>query len=131
MRTPKRSTLNLPFFTAAHVCPFQHQRYWRIVDRGHFLGIKRLDVHIVTLQSDTARTAQLCLYNHLSYYFSVHAGSFHVSIIHRTLIWNTGSLTCVHDHSCACIYTRELGTPTVSQFTFLTRGKTHKFFLCS
>ena len=49
----------------------------------------------------------------LSYYFSVHAGSVHVSIIHQTLIWTTGSLTCRHDHFCACVYTRGLGTPTV------------------
>ena len=28
----------------------------------------------------------------------VHAGSFHVSVIHRNLTWTTGSLTCVHDH---------------------------------
>ena len=28
----------------------------------------------------------------------VHAGSFCVSVIHRTLTWTTGSLTCVSDH---------------------------------
>ena len=28
----------------------------------------------------------------------VHAGSFRVSVIHRTLTWTTGSLTCVCDH---------------------------------
>ena len=44
-------------------------------------------------------------YNHvvrmllLRYCFSVHAGSFRVSVIHRTLTWNTGSLLCVRDHS--------------------------------
>ena len=43
------------------------------------------------------------------------AGCFCVSVIHQTLIWITGSLTCVHEHSCACVYTRELGTLTVSQ----------------
>ena len=36
---------------------------------------------------------------------TVHAGSFRVSIIHRTLTWTTRSLTCVRDHSCACVYT--------------------------
>ena len=43
---------------------------------------------------------------------STSAGSFRVSVIHRTLIWTTGFLTCVRDHSYACEYTRELGTPT-------------------
>ena len=52
----------------------------------------------------------------LSYYFSVHAGSFHVSVIHRTLTWTTGSLSCVRDHSHVYIkYTQRLGTLTVSQ----------------
>ena len=27
----------------------------------------------------------------LSYYFSVHAGSYRVSVIHQTLTWTTGS----------------------------------------
>ena len=31
--------------------------------------------------------------------FPVHAGSFRVSVIHRTLTWTTGYLTCVRDHS--------------------------------
>ena len=35
--------------------------------------------------------------------------SFPVSIIHRTLIWTTGSLTCVHDHSYAYVYTQRVG----------------------
>ena len=36
----------------------------------------------------------------------MHAGSFHVSIIHRTPTWTTVSLTCVRDHSemHACVY---------------------------
>ena len=50
------------------------------------------------------------------------AGSFRASIIHRAL--TTWSLTCVRDHSYACVYTRELGTPTASQLTFLTQKKT-------
>ena len=47
----------------------------------------------------------------------MHAWSFRVSVIYRTLTWATGSLTCVRDHSYACvyIYTWGLGTPTVSQ----------------
>ena len=36
----------------------------------------------------------------------MHAGSFCLSVIHRTLTWTTGSLTCVRDHSYACVYTR-------------------------
>ena len=48
----------------------------------------------------------------------VHAGSFCVSIIHRTLTWTIGSLTCVRDYSYACVYTQGLGTPTASQHIF-------------
>ena len=36
----------------------------------------------------------------------VHAGSFIIFVIHRTLTWTTGSLMCVRDHSYACVYTR-------------------------
>ena len=35
---------------------------------------------------------------------------FRVSVIHRTLTWTTGYVKCVCDHSCACVYTRGLGT---------------------
>ena len=57
---------------------------------------------------------------------------FPISVIHRTLTWTTGSLTCEHDHSYACVYTRGLGTPTTSQHNILTRKKpSHKVFLCS
>ena len=50
----------------------------------------------------------------------VHAGSFFVSGIHQSLTWTTGSLMCVREHSCACVYihTRirfRLGTSTASQ----------------
>ena len=45
-----------------------------------------------------------------------------VSVIHRTLTWTTGSLTCARDHSSACAYTRGLGTPTTSLHNILTRG---------
>ena len=52
----------------------------------------------------------------------VHAGSFHVFVIHRTLslTWTTGSLTGIRDHSYVCVYTMGLGTPTVSQHNILT-----------
>ena len=45
----------------------------------------------------------------------VHVRSFRVSVIHKTLTWTTGSLTCVRDQSYACVYTRGLGTATTSQ----------------
>ena len=70
-----------------------------------------------------------CVKRQVIYCFSVHAGSFHVSIIHQTLTWTTGSLSCVHDHSCACLYVRGLGTPTASQHNIFYSGKTHKFFI--
>ena len=57
----------------------------------------------------------------------VHAGSFRVSVIHQTLTWITGSLTCVRGHcSYACVYKQGgwahrqcVGT------TFLTRKNTN------
>ena len=55
--------------------------------------------------------------------YKVHAGSFSVSIIHRTLTWTTGSWTWVRDHSCACVYARGLGTPTASQHTIFDSEK--------
>ena len=54
---------------------------------------------------------------------------FRVSLIHRTLTWTTGSLTCVRSH--ARVYTRGWGTPTTSQHNSLTRKNSHKFVLCS
>ena len=64
----------------------------------------------------------------LSYYFSVHArlGPFRVSVIHRTLTWASGS--CVRDHSCACVYTQGLCTPTASQHNIFDSEKTHFSF---
>ena len=47
--------------------------------------------------------------------YKVHAGCFCASVIHQTLTWTIGSLTCVRDHSYACIYTWGLGTQTASQ----------------
>ena len=54
---------------------------------------------------------------------------FSVSVIHRTLTWTTGYLTCVRDHSCACVYTCGLGTPTANQHNILTR-KNSQIFYC-
>ena len=64
--------------------------------------------------------------------YKVHAGSFRVSIIQRTLTWTTGSLTCVRNHSYACAYTRGLGIPTASQHNIFDSGKTLTiFFNCA
>ena len=71
-----------------------------------------------------------CAKCQLSYYFSVHAASFHVSVIHQTLTWNTGSLLCVCDHSCACIYTHRgwAHQQRVSR-TFLTQKNSQIFLV--
>ena len=83
---------------------------WRnthtLMDRTHSL------THFTSTQLQPRGTKR-----QISYYFSVHAGSFRVSASYRSLTWTTGSLMCVRDHSCACEYTRGLGTPTASQFT--------------
>ena len=59
-----------------------------------------------------------------------HAGSLRVSVIHQTQTWTTGSLACIRDCSCVCVYTRGLGTLTASHVstTFLTQ-KSSQFFL--
>ena len=68
----------------------------------------------------------------LSYYFSVHAGSFCISVIHQTLTWNTGYLSCVHGHSCACIHVHTgVGLTNSKSAQHFWLGKSHQFFLCS
>ena len=52
-----------------------------------------------------------CLFCH----FLVLAASFRGSVIHQTLTWTTGSLTCVRHHSYAYVYTWGLGTLTARQ----------------
>ena len=52
-----------------------------------------------------------------------HAGSFRVSVIHRTLTWTTGHLMCVRDRSYACVYTRRLDTPTANQHNMFDSEK--------
>ena len=59
----------------------------------------------------------------------VHTGSFRVSVIHRTLTWTTGSITSVHDHSYACVYTLGLGTPTTSQQNIFDSEELSQMFL--
>ena len=51
--------------------------------------------------------------------YKVHAGS---SMSHQTMTWTIGSLTCVRDHSYACVYTRGGGH---------IGKKTYNFVLCS
>ena len=55
--------------------------------------------------------------------FPIHAGSFRVYVVHRTLTWTTWSLTCVRDHSYAGVYTRGLCSPTVSQHNIFDSEK--------
>ena len=59
----------------------------------------------------------------------VAAGSFRVSVIHRTLTWTAGFLTCVRDYSYACVFTRGLGTPTASQHNVLDLEKLSQFVI--
>ena len=65
-----------------------------------------------------------------TFWLTVHAGSFCVSIIHRTQTWTTGFLPCARDHSYACMYTQGLGTPTASQHNIFDSEKL-TFLLCS
>ena len=66
------------------------------------------------------------IYNHvvlrsssaISAYFSVHAGSVRVSVIHRTQTWTAGSLLCVRFHR------QRVST------TFLTRKNSHNYMSC-
>ena len=69
-------------------------------------------------------TVQKYIYSSVS---KVHAGSFRVSVNHRTPTWTTGSLACVCDHSYACVYTQGLGTPTASQHNILDLEKLTNF----
>ena len=57
----------------------------------------------------------------------VPAGYFRVSIIHQTLTWTTGSLTCIHGISHTH---RRWAHRQRASATFLTQ-KNSKFFLCS
>ena len=60
-----------------------------------------------------------------------HAGSFCVSVIHRTLTRTTGSLTCMQDHSYACmyIYTGVGRTLTASQHIFYLEKHSQMFLV--
>ena len=65
----------------------------------------------------------------LPYYFHLLYRSIFI-VIHRTLTWTAGSLTCVRDHYCACVYTPGLGTPTAIQNNILDSQKL-TFFSCA
>ena len=58
-------------------------------------------------------------------------GLFVFPIIHRTLTWTTGSLTCVRDHCYPCVYryTQGLGTQTASQHIIFDSEKLSQIFL--
>ena len=58
----------------------------------------------------------------------VHADSFRVFVIYRTLTWTTGSLMCVCDHSYACIYTHRGWAHRQQVSTFLTQKNLLSFF---
>ena len=71
-------------------------------------------------------TVQKYIYPYVS---KVHAGSFRVAVIHRNLTWTTGSLTCVSDHSYACVCTWGLGTLAASQHNIFNSGKNVLVFI--
>ena len=64
----------------------------------------------------------------------MHAGTFRGFVIHRTLTWTTGSLTCVPHHFYAFVRIRIRGSGTHTHrqrisATFLTRKKHTRMFL--
>ena len=60
----------------------------------------------------------------------VHAGSFRVSVIHQTLTWTAGSITCVHDYSYACIYTQGCMSIVVEGFLLYLPSMSFHHQLC-
>ena len=93
---------------------------------AHLHGSHAAFTHTLT----STQLQPLCTKCQLNSYFSVHAGSFRVSVIHQTLTWTTGSLTCICDHSCDVYVHTEVGH-TDSESEHFLLWKTHKFFLCS
>ena len=67
-----------------------------------------------------------CAKRHLSYYFSV----FSCFRNPPNSDMDYRILSCVSHHSCACVYTRGLGTPTAGQHSIFESEK-HTCFLCS
>ena len=99
------------------------QNFNRLSSLGHH-GLKRCELsqrahshwsHAFTHTLTSTQLQPRVVKHQLSYYFSVHAWSFPVSVIHQALTWTTGSLSSLRDYSCACIYTQGLGTLTANQ----------------
>ena len=61
----------------------------------------------------------------------VYAGSFHVSVIHRTLTWTTGSLTGVRAHSYAMHIHTGVGHTDSKPVQHFWLGKTPTNFSCA
>ena len=80
-----------------------------------------------SLSPKKASCNRLVLPNHNTY--KVHAGSFRVSVIYGTLTWTAGALTCVRDHHYACIDSRGMDTPTMSQYNIFYLEKLSQIFL--
>ena len=63
--------------------------------------------------------------------YNEHAGSFHVSVIHRTLTWTTQDLLRAHVIILVRAYTHgALGTPTASQHNIFDSEKPKKILCC-
>ena len=124
LSTPFEFVITMKNFNRRNFHGHDHGSKWReLAQHAHSHGS-----HAFT---DTLTSTQLQprgAKRQLSYYFSAHAGSFRVSVIHLSLAWTTGSLTCVRGHSCACVYIRRLGTPTVRQHNMFDSKSAH-FFL--
>ena len=78
-------------------------KHSELVQHAHSHGSHAFTHTLLHQHSYKPRSAK----RQLSYYFSMHAGSFRVSVIHQTLTRTTGFLMCVHDYSCACVYTHK------------------------
>ena len=68
------------------------------------------------------------------FYHAGMLGLFKFSVIDQTLTWTTGSLSCVRDHSYACVYTHGRVGHTdnkSAQHFWLRKKPSHNFFLYS
>ena len=116
-----------PKQTLSGLLQIQHENvsFFKTIDLPPTLCLSppaRLSASIVTITllfPFTVQSTEVHFYPPVS---KVHAGSFCVSVIHRSLTW-----VC----SYACVYTQGWGTPTTSQHNILTRKNSHKCFLCS
>ena len=68
----------------------------------------------------------------LPFFLSLCVQCFRVSVIHRTLTWTTGSLTCVRDHCYTCVYTHGgFGHTDSESAQHFDSGKTLTRFSCA